>query len=115
MVQRICWLLVVLLWVSNGEIFSQNLAAGASFFPPSGISIARAVQPDSSLAFNRLFASYPLFSPASVAGRPASLPFFCRIEAAFEQKTSLPLRVRLGSLAYTDYLEKKSGTNPRVP
>ncbi len=115
MVQRICGLLVVLLWVSNGEIFSQNSPGGTSFSPNAGISIARPVPPDSSLAFNRLFASYPLFSSSSGAARPASLPFFCRIEAAFEQKTSLPLRVRLGSLAYTDYLEKKSGTNPRLP
>lgn len=115
MVQRICGLLVVLLWVSNGEIFSQNLPGSASFSPNGGISIARPVQPDSSLAFNRLFASYPLFSPSSATPRSVSLPFFCRIEAAFEQKTSLPLRVRLGSLAYTDYLEKKSGTNPRLP
>lgn len=115
MVQRICVLLVVLLWVANGEIFSQNLPLSAAISPDAGISITRPVPRDSSLAFNRLFALYPISSPSSSVARSVNLPFFCRIEAAFEQKTSLPLRVRLGSLAYTDYLEKKSGTNLRIP
>ncbi len=35
------------------------------------------------------------------------LPFFCREEWKFEQKTKLPLKFRLGSVPYVDRLEGK--------
>ena len=36
-----------------------------------------------------------------------NLAFFCRVENRLEKITQVPLRFRLGSLAYTDYLEQK--------
>jgi hypothetical protein len=39
---------------------------------------------------------------------PDALPFFCKIEYKMEKKLPVPVRIRLGSAAYVDWLEGKS-------
>ncbi len=37
----------------------------------------------------------------------SGLGIMCRQELLFEKKTAIPLRIRLGSVDYTDYMEQK--------
>jgi hypothetical protein len=51
--------------------------------------------------------NFNLRSPIAKNFSAMQLGFVCKKELQFEKKTSIPLRLRLGSLDYTNYLEQK--------
>lgn len=128
MPQRIFFIVVVLIFLFNGEILGQqknvekipvisnkwfNPGVMGQYHYPSPF-IKKPILPVlldgekiNDLSFLRLSASPKLFTPITKDFYCNNLSFFCRKEWQIEKATSIPLRFRLGSLEYTDYLEKK--------
>ncbi len=98
MLQRCTNFLVVLLLICYGEIFAQEKSiVNSSSFAMIPIKF----EDNSGERFYMLGKN--LYSQ--------QLSFFCRKELQFEKKTSIPLRFRIGSLDYTNYLEQKPNAN----
>jgi len=83
-------------WRTNNNKF-WNLNADRTIIQPS--LFARGFLNENGNSLNRL--------PALKSYEVQSMSFFCRKEWQFEKATSIPLRIRLGSLEYTNYLEQK--------
>lgn len=94
MVQRVFCFVVVCLLLNSSKIFAQQKQG--SIVP---ISIVTDPLLKDSLSYNKQLL------PAGYYFN--SLGFFCKKEIQFEKATSVPLRIRLGSLDYTNYLERK--------
>jgi hypothetical protein len=126
MPERIFFFVVVLILFHNGEIYGQEknvekFTTNPLFpvqHPKRSIPVSDSLhlfKPASPVRSMTNYGTSGLLSPVyplSNAGaisvfNPAQLSFFCRKEWQFEKATSIPLRLRLGSLAYTDYLERK--------
>jgi hypothetical protein len=129
MPQRIFFIVVVLIFLPFGEILGQqkNVENFSSTRPWLRYLQANSrlqtstknvkyfldnsgVEKPGNTCINTLLLSspFPALSPVSPAFYVNSLDFFCRKELQIEKAIALPLRFRLGSLQYTDYLEGKS-------
>jgi hypothetical protein len=119
--ERRFYFLVVLIFLFNGEIFAQeknveNLARRrADFMLGREFGKEKKEGVKALLRQGSMLSEQPVpFTLKSVFLLQPNIPtsFFCKKEWEFEKATSIPLRFRLGSLEYTDYLEKKPNAMP---
>ena len=125
MLQRFFYLVVVLIFTFDGESFGQLIYVEKSpklfkknvgFLRHDGIILSNRCSFKETVPYS-IFSSWsspgvtgslawrlPAFSKSSDI---QNMSFFCRKEWQFEKATSIPLRIRLGSLEYTNYLEQK--------
>jgi hypothetical protein len=123
--QRVYRFVVVLVLIFPGKIFSQQLSPRIGQISPhaspvdccSSLKVStgyftKLIDPDKFSRAGIQLAS-PLQLPSILEQSQYSksylshLGFFCEKEYQFERSTSLPLRFRLGSLAYVDKMEGK--------
>jgi hypothetical protein len=129
MAERFFCLVVVLIFLSCGKFFGQSNHVEKLFnkdttgyvnkynpdFRQNNVKLSDTLigRPVNSPVFNstilppKPLSNILLLNPLQKNSYQQSLSFFCRKEWQFEKATSIPLRIRLGSLDYTDYLEQK--------
>jgi hypothetical protein len=124
MSQRVFRFVVVLILFLNGEIFSQ-MSNGKKPVSVPGYSFAGTTYQGNGFKKNLLRISVTpckffdlsarLIDPALYRPLPVNFythnqSFFCKQELNLEKVTAIPLRFRLGSLDYVNYLEQKPNT-----
>ncbi len=117
MAQRIFWVVVVLLFPFNREIFAQQKIVEKNFAVPSFLGASDSLcllptRPDLAIFPAKKIIPIPSFfqkplQPVAPSFYINSLSFICRQEWKFQKNTGIPLRIRLGSLEYVDRIEGK--------
>ncbi|MFT3678139.1 MAG: hypothetical protein QM781_19760 [Chitinophagaceae bacterium] len=118
MAQRIFWVVVVLFFPFNREIFAQQKVVEKNFLFPSFLSASDSRHlfcarpplptfPAKKIIVVPSFFQRPI-QPVAPSFYVNNLSFICRQEWQFQKNTGIPLRIRLGSLEYVDRLEGKS-------
>lgn len=129
--QRLRYFVVVLLLMFTGNIFAQQNSDIKSYryvkdiktftvydrIMPPDFGTAKfkkiIIVPPNSFKFDRwgnplsIKSVFNLLSPVSKNFSTTQLGIVCKKEFEFEKMTSIPLRLRIGSLDYTNYLEQK--------
>ena len=115
MVQRLCSFLVVFLLMFPGDIFGQQKSL--LFMPKTRLLSIRkepvAFKPKFSimqvLSYNDCTGinKYRLLGLPTASYYPNSLGFVCKKELQLDKITAVPIRFRLGSLEYVNWMEQK--------
>lgn len=134
MPQRLCYFLVVFLLIFSGENFGQKNPSDLVYSQqvPLNIRFLRGPELTDSPEEKNLGKKYPRqpFFYADPVVKPTTiytslksispsyytsqLGFFCQKELALDKITPVPLRFRLGSVEYVNYMEQKpNAVKPR--
>lgn len=108
---KICGFFVIFIFAysfSQGQIFSKY--STVLTFKPSEI---KTTAKKDSLDFSQKFSMIGNSNPLPGNFYTQHFGFFCKKELMIEKAIKIPVKLRLGSLEYCNYLEAKSGSrNP---